>query len=649
MDRTDDYLPIGAYAIIGDCHTMALVGTNGSIDWFCPAQFDGPAVFCRLLDAQKGGSLRIAPVDPCSVTRHYRGCTNVLETTFTTATGQVHLTDLMPIQHRQLGQHGSDVRTFRRLLRFIEGLAGTVELEVTFKPTFGYALAQTELWPVAEQGAVAQGAGKFLTLGCQGVEFQPDGQGGLRARLGIESGQQHWVILAEAPDEVAAREVLRPADYATQLADTLEYWEQWAASCTYHGPYQAQVQRSALTLKLLTYEPTGAVVAAPTTSLPERIGGNRNWDYRYSWLRDSALTLYALMTVGYQAEATDFFHWLVRALQQDPSPIPQPLYRIDGGRNLQEHLLKPLTGYRDSWPVRIGNAAAAQHQLDIFGEVLRAAALHYAPPIKPNGQPRRPPPAVWALLRDLIEQAAERWREPGHGIWEVRSKPKHFLHGKLMCWAALDSGIRLARAYHLQAPLARWRRSRAQLRQAILTEGYNAQLGAFTQAFGSSELDASVLVIPRIGFLAATDPRVCSTVEQIQRRLTTDGLVCRYQTEDGLPPGEGAFLLCSFWLVEALALGGQLEAAHELFERALGYANDLGLFSEEVDPATGELLGNFPQGFTHSGLIGAAVNLAKAGRYGSEQQPETEAARAGRAHRASREAPHHSRVADGSD
>jgi alpha,alpha-trehalase len=620
------YPPISDYALVGDCHSAALIARDGSVDWFCPGRFDAPAVLCRLLDANRGGYLRTAPTGSFSPERRYRGPTNVLETVFSLNGGRVRATDLMPIHQRTADHQGYDVGTSHRLLRQIECLEGEVQIEVHFKPTFDYARGRTVLDVRAGAGAIARADGRYLTLACAEVDLVADGQGGVVGRFPMRTGEQRWVVLTHADDPDRAEEALLPARCDEQLARTLRYWEAWADKCTYRGPYRDQVLRSALVLKLLIYEPTGAVVAAPTTSLPENLGGERNWDYRYTWLRDSSLIMYALLTIGYEQEAADFIHWLEQTVGSDPTHRPQIMYGIDGRPKLPEQILDHLEGYRGSRPVRIGNAAADQRQLDIFGEVLRAAALHY----RHGGARSTVPPSddVWNLLRDLAEQAAEHWNEAGSGMWEVRGSAQPFLYGKLMCWAALDAGLGIADEHGLEAPLDHWRDTRDQIRQAILEKGYDAHLAAFTQAFGSSTLDAGALVIPRVGFLPPTDPRVRSTVDRIRRRLTKNGLVYRYRTSDGMAGGEGTFTLCTFWLVEALALGGRLDEAHELFEWVVGYANDLGLLAEEINPDTAEQLGNFPQGFSHMALIGAAVNLAKAAGHGPEQQAETESERA---------------------
>jgi alpha,alpha-trehalase len=557
----------------------------------------------------------------------------------------------MPVSARHTGHHGYDVGSTHEVLRLLEAVAGAVELEVRFKPAFDYGRTAGEL-QIIQNGAVARAAGgsQSLILKGDGLDLSAAGDGALRGLMRLRGGERRWLVLRDMPDGRADPSAFEPGDPDEQLRRTLEYWQEWSGGCTYRGPYRREVVRSALTLKLLTYEPTGAAVAAPTTSLPEDFGGVRNWDYRYTWLRDSSLMLYALMTIGYEEEATDFFEWLCRTEQADPHPDRQIMYTIDGGRDLAETELAHLAGYCASRPVRAGNGAARQNQLDIYGDVLSAAYLHYcgAPPggaRNAGATPRAEQPAptselrarrmdreTWSVLWALVEQAAERWQEPDNGIWEVRGGPQQFLYSRLMCWAALDRGTRLAEHFGMPAPLEQWRATRDEIRQAILAQGYNQKLGAFTQAFGNSVLDASALYIPISGFLPPTDPRVMSTVERIRRELTRDSLVFRYRADDGLPGGDSTFTLCSLWLVDNLALSGRLDEAHTLFEKVAAYANDVGLLSEEIDAAAGALTGNFPQGFTHMGLIGAAVNLAKAAGHGAEQEPENEARRAGRAH-----------------
>ena len=632
------YPPISTYALIGDCHTAALISHDGSIDWYCPGRFDAPAVFCRMLDAEKGGYMSIEPRDPSSTTRQYLDSTNILETTFRTGSGKVRVTDFMPVSRRQSSHKGYDVASAGQIIRLVDGLSGEVDLAVTFKPTFNFARDHTRLAPVSG-GVVAHAGGSFLTLSCPSVSLEVDQHGAAKGALKVRAGEQHWVVLSDAGTEEKARAALHPHDCQHKLTNTEEYWKKWAARCTYRGRYGENVLRSALTLKMLTYEPTGAIVAAPTTSLPEDIGGVRNWDYRYSWLRDASLIFYALMTIGYQDEATDFIHWLRKTQQRAPTAVPQIMYGIDGSRKLNEVDLPNLEGYMGSKPVRIGNGAYDQFQLDIYGEVLTAAYVHFRTPTNHaekhgNYKGKRPPKDTWHLLRTLAEQAVEKWREPDSGIWEVRGGPQQFLYSKLMCWAAVDRGIKLAQQYDLQAPLDRWIETRDQIRKAILAEGYNEKIGAFTQAFGSPHLDASALIIPRVGFLPPTDPRVQSTIKQVQQHLTHNGFVYRYSTDDGLPGGEGTFTLCTLWMVDALALGGELEEAHELFQKVLSHANDVGLLSEEINSNTGDLLGNFPQGFTHLAVIRSAVDLAKAAKHGPDKVAENEAERAVQARRA---------------
>jgi GH15 family glucan-1,4-alpha-glucosidase len=642
MARQDwpEYQPIGDYGIIGDCHTAALISREGSIDWYCPGRFDAPAVFCRLLDADRGGFLSLSPAGEFTAERQYLERTNILETILAVGDSRARVTDFMPVHRRNVSRHGYDVGTSRRILRLVEGLGGEVPLDICFHPAFDYARGETSLRVEPGVGAVASQASAYLSLACPGheLDFRGDGRGGLCSSFTLRPGERRWLVLTEADDPDRVMELPSPEQCEQQLLRTREYWEKWVGQCTYNGPYRDRVLRSALTLKLLTYEPTGAIVAAPTTSLPEEIGGVRNWDYRYAWVRDSALILYALVNIGYHEEAADFFEWLQKTRQEDPGTDLQVLYGIDGRRDLSESSLEHLRGYRDSRPVRVGNAAADQLQLDIYGEALTAAYLYFSSGIgrrkDDRGELSRQEGILardWPLLSWLVEKAARHWKEPDNGIWEVRGGLQPFLYSRLMCWAALDRGLRLANEYSLVAPVDEWAATEKAIRQAIFNEGYNREIGAFTQAFGSTALDASALLIPRTGLLAATDARVQSTIEAVKSQLAHDGLVYRYRSGDGLPGGEGTFLTCSFWLVDALSLSGRLEEAHELFERASGCANDLDLYSEEIDTRSHGLLGNFPQGFTHMALINAAINLAKVAKHGSEALPENEAERAKRA------------------
>jgi len=617
-----EYRPIRDYALIGDAHSAALVASDGSVDWLCWPRFDSPAVFCRLLDKDRGGWFRVGPAGRSASTRSYVEGTNILATVFSTDRGRFRLTDLMPVERLNRSHEGEDIASHYRIIRLVEGLSGEAEVEINFRPTFDYARAETA-FDFHDGGAVARHGREALALACPAA-FREDPSGGVTARLNVAAGRRVWITLtySEADDPAARPESKFDAD--GELEQTLEYWREWSEkTCTYSGPYAQLVRRSALALKLLTYEPTGAIVAAPTTSLPEELGGVRNWDYRFTWLRDSSLILYALQLVGYHEEATDFFEWLDRLCIPCGNEL-QIMYRIDGGSDLPEVTLDHLEGYRGSRPVRVGNAAFGQKQLDIYGEVIDAAYLYHE-------RMRRPVrPELWDTLRYMADQAAARWREPDHGIWEVRGGLRHFLYSKLLCWVALDRITRMAARGGLPGDAANWERTREEIRRAILTEGYDEKIGAFTQAFGSQALDACALVIPQVGFLPPTDRRVVSTVRRVQEQLTSHGLVYRYLADDGLPGGEATFTLCSFWLVDCLAEAGRLDEARELFERIAGYANDLGLLAEEIDPVSGELLGNYPQGFTHLGLIRSALHIAKAEALGPEERAENPAERAGR-------------------
>ena len=624
-----EYPPIADYALIGDCHTAALVSRDGSIDWYSPRRFDAPAVFCRLLDLTKGGFLRIAPSTAYQVKRAYRDSTNILDTTFSTVSGSAQLTDCMPIRQRTPTRSGYDVSTSHEILRCVTGISGSVEFQVEFKPTFDFARSTAQIVISRDGHAVTAGVkGAGLTLCCPATTLRVDPDGVVRGTMQVNPGEQCWVILSEGRTDHALR-VTEITEAAAKLNATKDYWEHWSARCTYTGPYRDAVLRSALALKLLTYEPSGAMVAAPTTSLPESVGGERNWDYRFTWLRDTSLMLNAMMTVGFQEEAADFIHWMERTIGSTDHQAPQILYGITGAHRLTETTVD-LDGYRASRPVRIGNAASTQVQLDIYGEVLTAAYEHYGydgSRSRLTGHQERLSPEAWALLRALVELAADHWMDAGNGIWEVRGEPQPFLYGRLMSWAALDRGIRLAREHHLQAPLERWEEIRDRIRTAILEQGYNARVGAFTQSLGGGDaLDATALMIPRMGLLTPSDPRVKSTVEQIRKQLTHQGLVYRYRSADGLAGGEGTFTMCTLWLVTALALVGRVDEARSLFEQVLGYANDVGLLSEEIDPDSRELLGNFPQGFSHLALIYAATRLDPQSSAEKPRQPRKKAA-----------------------
>jgi len=497
-ERRPDYLPISDYAALGDTESVALVGLDGSIDWCCLPHFDSPAAFCRILDTDKGGYFSVYPVGAFSSRRTYVGDTNVLVTTFEASGGVARLTDFMAVEPRSHAGHEAIARPSHDVLRLVEGVAGEVELEIAFRPTFGYASQRTELF-ARSGGAVANGPDETLSM-TSGLALEPTSDGGLAGRLAVRPGERHWVSVSYHRGKRYSVESAAAQDLDAALRETVGYWSRWSAQSTYDGPYAALVRRSALVLKLLTFSPTGAIVAAPTTSLPEEVGGERNWDYRFSWLRDSSLLLSALQAIGHHVEAERFFEWLEQVCIECREKL-QIMFTIAGHTELPEQVLDHLRGYRGSRPVRIGNAAANQDQLDVFGEILDAAHVHFS-----SGD-RIPQQQTWELLRDLAGRAARRWREPDRGIWEVRGPARHFLYSKLLCWVALDRAEKLARRHGLGGDVARWRATAAEIRRAILTSGCDDRLGAFTQAFDHRVLDASALAIPLVGFLPATDRR----------------------------------------------------------------------------------------------------------------------------------------------
>jgi GH15 family glucan-1,4-alpha-glucosidase len=635
---THTYHPINSYGVIGDCHSVALVAPDGSVDWGCLPDFDSPAIFCRLLDAEQGGYFQIAPTEGAipGTQRYLRG-SNVLQTTFSSTTGEVVLTDFMPVETLSAwpDQGMNDTSwtreddSFHGLVRAVECTRGEMLVTMTLKVSPDYAAAPSEVVLLPHHlGAVISGGNQHVGLAIVGayrvssfsLDVSPDGDElhpSVIAQMTLREGERLLFAVGMGSSAPAAHRLVehelprRNFDWA--LAHTLYCWRSWVKQCTYNGPYSEEVRRSALALKLLTYAPTGAIVAAPTTSLPEHPGGRRNWDYRYTWLRDASFTLYALTLLGFMEEARAFLHWLHRLSSSNDADL-QIMYSIRGERELAEQELPGLSGYAQSRPVRIGNGAVEQKQLDVFGEVLDF--LHFYQRqggLERYGEKLEVEGPLWALMSSLVEHVCAHWQETDRGIWEVRGQPRHFVYSKTMCWVALDRGIKAAEQLHLEADLPRWRQVREQIRIDILAHGYNPTTSAFTQAYDDTGLDASTLMLPLVGFVAADDPRMRSTVERISEQLTDDqGFVYRYRSDDGLSGSEGIFTICTFWLVDNLAMQGRVDEASSLFERLLSYAGRLGLFSEEIDSGTSMALGNYPQAFSHVALINSALNLQKA-------------------------------------
>ena len=606
--RVGGYLPIESYGAIGNLRTVALVGIDGSIDWCCLPHVDRPSVFAAILDHRRGGRFRVAAVGVERSDQQYLENTNVLQTTFTTAAGRLTLTDFMPLRGSILG--AGVPPTAPELHRILRCDAGDVDVEVEWSPRFDYGRAATRI-EIVPGGFVAHAGGERLTLGgipsvdvpAAADEFGPV----LRARFRLSAGEEVGLVARYGTEHAACT----MQECFAALHETVHAWREWAHhcehedGCAFGGPWHGQIIRSALTLKLLTHPDTGAVAAAPTTSLPEEIGGVRNWDYRFSWIRDAAFTAQALCALGHRAEALDFLGWAQRVscLEGERSFQLQIMYGIHGETDIPEIELDHLEGYRGSRPVRIGNGAAKQRQLDIYGELLSSAYEM----VRMGGSLE--PPMV-AFLAGAADRAAAVWRESDRGIWEVRGGPRHFVYSKVMCWVALDRAVRMAERGMLPGRSGVWRRERDAIREAVLTNGFDRSQGAFVQSFGSNALDASNLLIPIMEFLPFDDPRVQGTIDRTLQDLTVDGLVYRYRTEDGIPGGEGAFVLCTFWMAEALALSGREAEAWDIFSGMAGRANHLGLLAEEIDPATGAFLGNFPQAFSHIGLINSALYLA---------------------------------------
>jgi GH15 family glucan-1,4-alpha-glucosidase len=580
------------YAIVGDGETVALVDRGGSIDWLCWPRFDSPACFAALLGTAENGRWLMAPRGTSSSRRRYRPDTLILETTFETPTGTAVVIDFMPPRNSS-----------SEVVRLVRGISGTVKFRTELVIRFDYGSIIP--WVSQAQGVMSElhaiaGPDK-LTLRTS-IALRGEGLSTV-GEFVVAGGEEIHFVLTHSASHLG---VPRAIDVPTALADTEKYWKEWSARCHFEGPWRDAVLRSLITLKALIYSPTGGIVAAATTSLPEHIGGTRNWDYRYCWLRDATLTLLALLDAGYVDEAGRWRDWLVRALAGAPAQT-QIMYGVGGERRLAEWEVEWLPGYEGSRPVRIGNAAAGQHQLDVYGEV--ADALHQA-----RGAGVPPSATAWGVQRELTDHVARIWTEPDEGIWEVRGPRQHFTHSKVMAWVAMDRAIKAAEKYELPAALEHWRDVRRRIHEDVCANGFNTERGSFVQAYGSRQLDASLLLIPLVGFLPMDDPRIRATIEAIGRELMIDGLVHRYHTtatNDGLPPGEGAFLACSFWYVDNLMLLGRNVEARELFERLLTLRNDVGLLAEEYDPRAERQLGNFPQAFSHIALISSAYNLAE--------------------------------------
>ncbi len=593
------YQRIGYYGVIGDLHSAALVGLDGSIDWCCLPHFDSPSVFAGILDDQKGGFFRIvAPVDDRWRRQMYLPETNVLLTRFLSQEGVGEVIDFMPIRN------GGSKPSCGQIIRIVHGVRGRMPFRMECLPAFDYARAPHETTVEGKIAGFQSGNSKLRLLSSQPLKQEGNA---VVADFELDPNETATFVLQWATDA----EPCTPNDVIgfgqDELQRTMKYWQAWAAKCKYQGRWREMVVRSALALKLLTYEPTGAIVAAVTTSLPEEIGGVRNWDYRYTWIRDAAFTVYALLRLGYTEEAARFMHWIQdRATEHDTEVGPiQLMYGIDGRSELQEFELWHLDGYKGSKPVRIGNAASRQLQLDVYGELIDSIYLYnkYVEPISYD---------LWLYMRRMLNWVGDNWQRADHGIWEVRNEPQHHVYSKVQCWVALDRAQRIARKRGLPLEYGRVQAEATKIYEDVMRFGWNPKRKAFVQHFGSDAVDASALLLPLMMFVSPTDPRMVGTLDRIQHELVSDSLCYRYElgkaSGDGLPGLEGTFSICTFWLVEALARAGRLQEARFVFEKMLTYANHLGLYSEEIGPS-GELLGNFPQAFTHLGLISAAFDL----------------------------------------
>ena len=599
--RSQAYKPIEDYGVIGDLNTVALVGKDGSIDWCCLPHFDSPSIFASILDAKKGGFFKIAPVHSAVQKQMYLPETCILVTRFLSPEGVGEVIDFMPVEER-----ASEQVHAHRIIRQVRVVRGSIHFKVECFPAFDYARAKHTV-EINARGAIFSSNSERVGLASP-VQLCGTG-GGVEAEFVMHVGDKVTFVL-QSTVHGSDNPLVDPAfDGERAFEEAVRFWRRWLASCRYQGRWREMVQRSALTLKVLTFAPTGAIVAAPTTSLPEEIGGVRNWDYRYTWIRDAAFTVYGFLRVGLTREAENFMKWIeARAREEASDGSLQIMYGINGEHDLVEEELKHLEGYRASSPVRIGNGAHKQLQLDIYGELMDSVYLSnkYGKPISYD---------LWQHLKRLLDYVGDHWQEKDEGIWEVRGGRQHFVYSKLMCWVALDRGIRLADKRSFPADRARWLRTRDAIYDEIMAKGWNGRRQSFVQHYDTDVLDASNLMMPLTFFVSPTDPRMESTLNATLEALVSDSLVYRYQTgegaSDGLAGAEGTFSMCTFWLVEALTRAGRLDEARLIFEKMLSYANHVGLYAEEIGPS-GEALGNFPQAFTHLGLISAAFNLDRA-------------------------------------
>jgi GH15 family glucan-1,4-alpha-glucosidase len=604
-DRTSEsasYPPIDGYALIGDCRSAGLVSREGSLDWLCLPRFDSPSIFAAVLDANNGGRFLVRPLGEFRTERRYLANTNVLETVFRTPTGACVLRDLMSVSSEE--DKRAHLTPEHEVLRELEGLEGEVEVEILYAPRPDYGRVCPLLEERGALGLRCEIDGTSLTLRSEMPLELTDGDRSASGFARIRSGERKYLSLTYSMEAPAVVTLLGEIARG-RIERTVRWWQEWANRCTYEGPYRDAVVRSALALKLMTYAPSGALVAAPTTSLPEAIGGVRNWDYRYCWLRDASFTLRVLFTLGYREEAEAYIGWLLHATRLT-WPELHVLYDVFGEAKLPERELPHLEGYAASRPVRIGNDAQGQLQLDVYGEVINGAARFLDRGGRVDRDTNR-------MLDGLGRTVCKRWREPDEGIWEGRSGRFHNTHSKVLCWVAIDRLIEMHEAGKLDVSVDLFRKERDEIRKEIETHGYNERIGSYTRTFDGEEMDASLLTLPLYDYIEGTNSRMRSTCARIHEKLATGELVHRYETgtDDGLPPGEGAFGLCSFWAVECVARGGNVEGATRTFEQLLAYANDVGLFAEEIDPDTGAALGNFPQAFTHIGLINAALTLGE--------------------------------------